>query len=295
MTALPNKPQPEALPIVPVATNPSLWLYFALTAVSIGLIAYAFSLQERPDWPGLLLNIAAGLIGALVVLVLVDRRLRSSEIEAIRNLPRTASFQASLWCTPTGRLSQNYCRSLLLTLDKLVGDKFARPTTSTLDAKVLEGFVLLAEAGAGKTTWHQMVARSLASKTLTGDPSGRVPILFTVRHWREDQSLEQELFNLFSSFSNCRRSTFHRLMASGRAVLLLDGYDELWNNRQMPLEAAVAALRAKCPNLKCSITSRSNYPTPNASIFGSSHHLPPATDQEIREILLRWERRVSDT
>lgn len=290
MTALPDKPQPDALPAQSAAATPSLWLYVALIAVSFGLIAYAFALQGKPDWPGLLLNIAAGLIGAVVVLVLVDRRLRSSEIDAIRNLPRSASFQATAWFTPTGRLSQKYCQSLLVTLDKLVGHKLARPATSTLDALVLEGFVLLAEPGAGKTTWLQMVARSLASKTLTGHPSGRVPILFAIRQWREGQSLEQGVFELFSSFSPCWRWTFQRLLASGQAVLLLDGYDELWN-QQMPLQAEVAGLRAKYPKLKCSITSRSNYPTPDPSVFGSSHQLPPPTDDEIREIQNRRSKR----
>lgn len=291
MTALPEKPQPDALPEQLTVSPPSLWLYFTLIAVSISLIAYAFSFQKKPDWPGLLLNIAAGLIGAVVILVLVDRRLRSSEIDAIRNLPLAASFHATLWLTPTGRLSKSYCRSLLVSLEKLLRDKLVRPATSALDAKVLEGFVLLAEPGLGKTTWLQMVARSLASKTLVGDPSGRVPIVVSLRRWLEGRTLEEQIYDIVSSFSPCRHRTLIRLLASGKAVLLLDGYDELWN-QSMPLEKEVTDLKAKYPNLKCSITSRANYPTPSLSLFGPSEQLPKPTEEEIREIQSRRARRT---
>jgi hypothetical protein len=38
------------------------------------MIAIAFGI-EKPDWPGLLINLASGLIGTVIILIFVDQRL----------------------------------------------------------------------------------------------------------------------------------------------------------------------------------------------------------------------------
>jgi len=291
MSSLPEKPQPDALPSASHLAAPSLWIYAVLLAVSCGLIAIAFHYQANPDWPGLFLNLASGLIGAVVILVFVDHRMRSAELEAVRKLPRTAVFAANAWFTPSGRLTRNYCRSLLLVLDNLLQDKLYRPAVSQLEVQVLKGFVLCAPPGGGKTTWLQMVSQSLATKALSNVQEGRVPIVFSLRTWRTDCCLEQAIYDLVSSFSSCSRWTFARLLRSGRAVLLLDGYDELWD-RSLLLTQEVSALRKKYPKLACSVTTRPGSPLPDEAVFGSSATLPQPTEDEIIEIRRRRARRA---
>ena len=69
---------------------PSLLLYFVLIALAVVFIAIAFSMG-KPDWPGLLINLAAGFIGAVIILIFVDRRLRAGEIQAVQDYALTLS------------------------------------------------------------------------------------------------------------------------------------------------------------------------------------------------------------
>jgi hypothetical protein len=53
-----------------------------LLVAGAALAALAFQLQEKPDWPGLLINLSAGFIGAALTFVLVDVLLRGREERA---------------------------------------------------------------------------------------------------------------------------------------------------------------------------------------------------------------------
>jgi len=50
-----------------------------LMVAGVVLAAFAFHLQRIPDWPGLLINLSAGFIGAALIFVLVDLLLRGRE------------------------------------------------------------------------------------------------------------------------------------------------------------------------------------------------------------------------
>jgi uncharacterized protein YjbI with pentapeptide repeats len=53
-----------------------------LLIVGASLALFAFQLQEKPDWPGLLINLSAGFIGAALTFVLIDVLLRGREEQA---------------------------------------------------------------------------------------------------------------------------------------------------------------------------------------------------------------------
>ncbi len=290
--SLPAAPQPEAVPLTGQVVAPSIRLYVALLANSAVLVATAFGLQTEPDWPGLLLNLGAGLIGAVVVLVFVDRRLRTTDIEAMRNLPREAAFVFSAWLTPTGRLSRRYCRSLLIALEPLLRGKLNRPSTKFLESRISNGLVLQAPPGSGKTTWLQMVAQSLASKALQNRPGGRAPVLFTLSTWPPDASLEDAIYSHVAAFCTCKRRWFLALLESGKATLLFDGYDEI-RDRVGHFTAEVTALRKKFPKVELAISSRPDGPVPDAAVFGETQDLPLPTEGELAEIARRRARRAS--
>lgn len=98
MTELSSTRQPDALPLAVDTRFPSLWIYAGILAVAAILIIGAFALQTKPDWPGLMLNVAAGLIASFVVLVFVDRKLRAQDLAAVRRLP--AQTRLSLYGLP---------------------------------------------------------------------------------------------------------------------------------------------------------------------------------------------------
>jgi predicted NACHT family NTPase len=82
-------------------------------------------------------------------------------------------------------------------------------------------WVLLGDPGSGKTT----VLRHAALKLLD-DPDGRLPIYLTVAEI--EQGIEPALRRLFERFGAADLTRWaHKEILEGRAVLLLDGLDEV--------------------------------------------------------------------
>jgi uncharacterized membrane protein YeaQ/YmgE (transglycosylase-associated protein family) len=281
------EPQPEPRPPATVAASPSLWLYFVLLVTAAALTWLAFAIQGRTDWPGLLVNLAAGLVGSVVILVVIDRRLRASELEVLRRFP-TRTTRGLAWLVfPTKRTGSRYVQRLLVALEPLVSTKVERARFEQLEDKVRAGFVLLSGAGEGKTTWTQFAARSLGRKYLDGDPEGRIPILFPMASWLPDRTLHEALLETFASFAKCPRKRFDRILASGDVVVLLDGYDELWKKR-VPFWGEVKRLRSQFPKVALTVTSRSDKPTPTD--FGEVISLGSPSADELDAIRRRNRR-----
>ena len=82
---------------------PSLVLYailfvFALTLVASALVVDTGHFRENLD--GLLLNLATELLGAILILLIVERRIRASEMRFLRTLPGTTRETVSGWLSP---------------------------------------------------------------------------------------------------------------------------------------------------------------------------------------------------
>lgn len=278
MSPISSGRQPEASP-PPTAQgrSPSLWLYLALLLAAGGLTWLAFAIEGKADWPGLLVNLAAGLVGSVVILVVIDQRLRAQELDAIRRFPARTTQGLAAVVFPTRRISSRYVRSLLVGLEPLLAGKVELSGFQGLEAKVRLGFVLLAEPGGGKTTWTQFVSASLSRKYLQGDPDGRIPILFPLARWLPDRSLHEALYETFASYAPCRRGLFGRILRGGNVVVLLDGYDELWK-RRLPLDEEVTSLRQHFPRVAWTLTSRNDKPTPPA--FGEATSLASPSEEE---------------
>lgn len=232
MPLSPNDPQPDVRPVVDPTQAPPLWLYATLLLFAIGFICVAFALQTKPDWPSLLLNLAAGLVGSVIILIFVDNRLRRQDIAAISGFPSRVAHKVTIFFSPQKRLATRYVRSLLISLQPLTEGKLIPKQFAHLEERSRKGgFVLRACNGLGKTTWTQILSRELGRKYLAEFDGGRIPIIFQLATWLPDRKLEDAIFERFTSFANCRRADFDRLLESKETVVLLDGYDELWATR----------------------------------------------------------------
>jgi hypothetical protein len=284
MSELSEQRQPDAQVVSAPADHPSLSLYAILLLIAFALIGSAFAMQAKPDWPGLMLNLAAGLVGSVVVLIFVDQRLRAKELAALRRLPvRTRQILLAL-VFPTNRVSLRYVRRLLVALGPLVDLKIERSQFVELEANARTGFVLRAGPGEGKTTWTQMVARSLASRYLLCEDGGRIPILFPLARWMPERKLEDALYDNFVVYTRCWRWIFDRLLHTGLIVVLLDGYEELWR-AELPLEEEVKRLRKVYPRVAWTLTATDEYPDPTD--FGKVVTLSPPTAEERAAIRMR--------
>lgn len=277
MTQFPaQRAQPEATPNVD-AGNPSLWLYAVLLISAALLVLVAFSIQAQPDWPGLFLNVAAGLIGSVVILVFVDRRLRSRELMAIRSMPRQATWTLAVTVLPTRRFAVNYARRLLLTVEPLLESVFVRDQFHALDERARSGFVLLGRAGEGKTTWLQRASAKLARGYLEQVPQAKLPILVSLSRWSPGVPLDELLHHSATQYAKCSKATFRRVLSSGNVALLLDAFDEIQDRADF-FVAEVVRLRSIYPNIAWTFTSRTSRPPPRA--FGETEVLSSLTNEE---------------
>lgn len=284
MTSISNTPQPEPTPPVQGGPSPSLWIYFALIIVSGAFVLGAFQMEHKMDWPAILLNLASDLIVTVIILVVIDRRLRAQELATLRRLPVMTTRRFIWLVSPTRRLGHRYACSLLVALEPLLTGKLELQGFAALEDKVRKGFVLLAGAGEGKTTWTQFAAANLSRKYIAYESEGRVPILFSLVRWLPDRTLHEALHETFASYAPCARWLFNRLLNSGHVVVLLDGYDELWQ-RDLPFDHQLKQLRAEFPAVSWTLISRSDKPTP--SDLGETEPLTPPTHDELQAIRRR--------
>ena len=284
MTSISNTPQPDPTPPVQGGQSPPLWLYLVLLFVSVGFVVAAFRMHQGADWSGLLLNLASDLIVTIIILVVIDRRLRAQELATLRRLPLVTSRRFVGFVSPTRRLGQRYACNLLVALEPLLAGKIELQGFPALEDKVRKGFVLRAGPGEGKTTWTQFAAANLSRKYISHNSEGRVPILFSLVRWLPDRSLHDALHESFGSYAPCRRWLFNRLLKSGNVVVLLDGYDELWK-RDLPFTDQLMKLRSQFPTVAWTVISRADKPIPPD--LGETERLAPPTAEELQIIRRR--------
>lgn len=284
MTPISTTPQPEPTPPAQGGQSPSLWLYLVLLMVSAGFVVTAFRLNQGTDWAGLLLNLASDLIVTVIILVVIDRRLRTQELATLKRLPFITSRRFVWLLSPTRRLGQRYALNLLVALEPLIAGKIELQGFPALEEKVRKGFVLRAGQGEGKTTWTQFAAANLSRKYVSYNSEGRVPILFSLVRWLPDRSLHDALHESFGSYAPCGRWLFNRLLKSGNVVVLLDGYDKLWK-RDGDFMDQLKQLRMEFPGVAWTVISRADKPIP--AELGESERLAPPTAEELQVIRRR--------
>ena len=279
---LPKEPQPDALPTEAVSPPPSLWLYGLLTLTALALILVGF--WDRREWSSLFLNLATELLGAVIILLVVERRLRPSEMRTLRLVPARAKVLSVLVISPRRRQLYKSTRALLARLEELTRDSVRLKEIDDLVLKVSPGFVLTGDPGSGKTTWLQLIARDLASAYLR-DPSGsKAPILFTARLWLPDRTLEEALCEHVCAFAPISLHAFRAAMRKGEVIVMLDGVDEVWG--RVPSFPDELERRRTCyPHPGWVLSIRSQYPTPVRDLQVIS--MRDLTEEEVYTILRR--------
>nr|WP_240981452.1 MULTISPECIES: NACHT domain-containing protein [unclassified Streptomyces] len=154
-------------------------------------------------------------------------------------------------------------------LDSLVEAYRQRPTEPVLDVLAREEnhrVVLLGDPGAGKSTLAHYLAL-----TLTGDPdpggplarlAGSVPLVVELRQyaqpaWRQ-KTFEEFLDHLCATEGmGLPRPALTRLLAEGRAILVFDGLDEIFDPESRAATARrIAGFATRHPRCRVVVTSR---------------------------------------
>ena len=270
-----KQPDPEP----PVAIQaPSLSLYLTLVIVASVLITVAFNIRE-PNWASLIINIATEIIGAVIILILVDRRLRSSELRAIREYAESSSVRLASLFSPEIRETVLYAKALNLELRRIRPKPyFERSALEGLLDKYPQGFLLYGDPGCGKSTLLQSIALRQCERVIRKPKGERIPILFPVRHWT-DGNVTDQLWKRASAYSKLGRKRFYRWLSSGKLVVFFYGLDESPQRRFTFEELHMP--RTAYPNTPVIVSCRSYYLTQiNESLNLPAIEMPSFSQEE---------------
>src|SRR5262249_52169722 len=158
----------------------------------------------------------------------------------------------------------------------------------------------LGDPGAGKTTLLKYLtvicaegraAVEIGLETNAGEP---LPVLISLRGFAAEAAGRERNYSLVDYFYTYAREHlmvnlpagfFEEVLGAGRAVVCLDGLDEVWAVGQRKVVTdAVKALAARFPRSRCVVTSRLvGYDEAPLSRSEFIHHtVQPLTDDDIR-------------
>jgi hypothetical protein len=219
-----RQPDPQP-PAVITVQEPSLLVYLVLGVFATALIVVAFGM-DKPDWPSLFLNLATEIVGAVILLIIIDRRLRESELRAIRRHAGTVAVRLAGLFSKEISTTVSYAQVFGHQLRVIKPEPYLeRPALETLLNQYPKGFILHGAPGAGKSTLIQVIAASQAEKVTRQPRRELVPILLPMRSWVEGDLLQQVWEEMGRYFPVSRR-LFHRWLEQGRVLLIFDSLDE---------------------------------------------------------------------
>lgn len=282
-------PQQPVTPPDRPAEAPALGLYAILAIVAVLLILAAFIVRSA-NLAGLLLNLGTELAGAVVILILVERRLRPRDLQMLEAVAGSARRRLMILVSREARQMVTYARVLRgrLAVVAALPFYFERPTAeSTLRAGAANGLLFLGRAGDGKTT----LLHHLASETtvaLERDPlHGAVPVVVALRRL-DDREIIEQVFSELRKYSSIDEQTFRRLTAT-RLMCLFDGLDEVLD--PPAVAAALAAFKKSFPATRLVVTSRSTLEPSVQEILQLQVATLPALSREESERLKDAYRR----
>lgn len=235
--ALPPQP-PAQPPPSPVAEPPSLLVYGALVALAILLVVLGFT-TTNANLSSLSLNMATELIGAVAILIIVERRLRSSDLTALGRVGEGVARRVLFVVSRQARQFLTYAN----VLSESVAVSTIRPylDRGTVEEEVLEesaeGVVVMGGGGAGKTTLLHHLALMAAADVSERPRKAPLPVLMTLHFWHR-HDLEKLTLRSVNRYARVSERYLQKALRQGRVLCLVDGFDEAPRH-----EAACNAIR----------------------------------------------------
>ncbi|HKR63335.1 MAG TPA: NACHT domain-containing protein, partial [Thermoanaerobaculia bacterium] len=256
MSQLPAQ-QPVTPPETP-ARPPSLALYGALTALSVALIVLAFLLGTG-NWSSLLLNLATELLGAVIILILVERRLRPQDVVLLQSATTSLRLRLLLLTSRQARQLVAYARMLQTRLASVaIAPVYVERPEIEDDARAgaKHGILILGRFGEGKTTLLHHIAEKEANALLRDPKRAKVPVVLPLRTVSAGD-VDEHVFGEMRRYCSLSAKTY-RAVADDRLLCLFDGLDECADAHR--LASDIAAFKSRHPRVEVLVTARANLP-----------------------------------
>jgi uncharacterized membrane protein YeaQ/YmgE (transglycosylase-associated protein family) len=212
---MPQQPNPQP-PSEPVEDKPSLSIYIGLIiiAVILGIFAFMFK-PDIESVSGLLLNIATELVGAVIILGFVEKRLRDEDVVFFQDF--VFSF------TKEYRTIVGYTKTLEKQI--LLIKPVARPEFDNLLEKNPKGFLLYGVGGSGKSTLVQKLTVDQCAKTQKSPRREKIPVFAPLAWWDGRISLEDYIRSTAQHYYVINDKTFNKWLSNNRLLVVLDDID----------------------------------------------------------------------
>lgn len=268
----PDPNPPDFRPVPP----PSWLTYFALTGISIILILIAFSIGN-PDWPGFLINLASGIITAMMFLIIIDRKFRVNEFSSFQIRTSTLATQIASILSPDVADTVGYAKIFSNQIHKIRPSFYVeRPEFENLLDKYPNGFFIYGVGGIGKTTLVQTIAIRCSEQLVINPNRKMIPVLIPVRNWHTGNIIEQ-INKEIDKFYPVRKKVLQNWIRNKPMLLIFDGLDEHPNPEIVIME--IETLRKLAKNLTIIVTSR----TVSKQSELEKVNLPGLTEQETKK------------
>ncbi|MBP2323973.1 hypothetical protein JOF56_004358 [Kibdelosporangium banguiense] len=157
------------------------------------------------------------------------------------------------------------------------------------------------QAGSGKTTLLQWIAVNAARGAFTGPLdswNGSVPFLVRLRSYSDGKLPQPEDLvsaNAGPIAGGAPDGWAHEQFTSGKALLLVDGVDELRADRRPKVRKWLTELLTAFPHLQVVVTSRPSAAEPAWLTGFQSLELEPMTPSDVTAFCHRWHTAIAET
>ncbi|MBN1895482.1 hypothetical protein JW906_13375 [bacterium] len=187
--------------------------------------------MDHRDWPGFLINLSSEIIGALIILILVDRRLRDRDVRLLRGFKATTAMTLRRMVSREMRHIVSYGRILDHQLEAIERPYYLpRPGLDHLleEAKTM-GFILTGASGSGKSVVLQRFTRHQVEDLLMRPGTSPIPVIVPSKNWK-DPDVTEILKHTIQGYHNVPGRLIDKWLLRGRLMCIFDFVDELTVN-----------------------------------------------------------------
>jgi len=277
--------QPDPTPAPHIASpTPSLLLYSGLLVFAAILLLLAVRLTSG-NTSGFLLNLATEIIGAVIILILVERRFKASELSFIQGIPgTTSSFVSNL---VSGRTKEIKAYVVVLSTRVRLASLHVYLSRPRIEAELLEkrseGVILIGDYGMGKTTLLHQLILSQSVEVLKRPRTALVPVIVPVIRCEKGDTVEVVLRDTLQSYYPVKDRTFRHLLKCGRLMCIFDGLDESMDSTA--IIERLKGFRRRFPDNVLFISSRPLSPHVFEGLGLERVEIPPLNEDEIHTVL----------